>query len=80
MAERIISVSLRTSTDRVVKNVVSTKPIRELLEENDVDYGVAIISLDGSSLKAGDFDKSLDELGITGDRCIVLATIKTETA
>lgn len=80
MADRTIQVRLGTNTQRKDINVQSSDSLRSVLENNNVDYGAATVNLDGSSLSPGDMDKSFDEMGITGNRCMLVAVVKSDNA
>ena len=63
------------------KNIIveNDATIRQVLEENGIDYAVTSMNLDGVSLRPGDFDKTFDELGV-GDHCYLLSVTKTDNA
>jgi hypothetical protein len=52
---------------------------RKILEENSVEYARATVTLDGSTLRAGEMDKTFSELGIT-EKCYLFAVTKVENA
>lgn len=74
-----IRVTVGTNTSR--KNVIvdNSKTLREVLEENEIDYSRANVNLDGASLNPGDMDKTFAELGIT-ENCFLIASIKQDNA
>lgn len=76
----IINVTLRNNVVSKAINVPSNMPLRQIFEENGVDYNAGIISLDGASLPVGSMDKSLEELGVTGNRCFLIASVKADNA
>ncbi len=63
------------------KNIIveNDATIRQVLEENGIDYATTGMNLDGVSLRPGDFDKTFDELGV-GDHCYLLSVTKTDNA
>lgn len=75
----MIRVTVGTNTNR--KNVVvdETATLRQVLENNEIDYSRANVNLDGASLNAGDMDKSFADLGIT-ENCFLIASVKQDNA
>lgn len=75
----MIRVTVGTNTSR--KNVVvdETATLRQVLENNEIDYSRANVNLDGASLNAGDMDKSFADLGIT-ENCFLIASVKQDNA
>lgn len=76
---RIINVTIGTNLNRTEISVTSDKTIRQLLEENGINYATTTIFVDGVTVQLGQMDKSLEELGITTD-CYIIAAQKTENA
>ena len=52
---------------------------RQILEANNVEYARATVTIDGSTLKAGEMDKTFGELGIT-EKCYLFDVTKVENA
>jgi len=75
----IINVTIGTNLNRTQISVTSDKTIRQLLEENGINYATTTIFIDGVTVQLGDMDKSLAELGITNS-CYIIAAQKTENA
>lgn len=75
----MIQVTVGTTTKRNKKNYPSETSIRNILEDNNIDYGVATIMLDGANIKADEMDKSLASLGKV-EKCMLIAVIKAEAA
>lgn len=75
----MIRVIVGTTTQRVEKNYAPDTSLREILEDNAVDYSVAQIMLDGASLLAGDMDKTLADMNIT-EKCMLIAVVKANNA
>ena len=63
------------------KNVIVSEDttIRQILEENDVDYTRTAMCLDGATLQPGDIDRPIGDFGIV-DRCFLLGVQKTDNA
>ena len=75
----MIKVIVGTTTSRNTKNYTASTTIRNILEDNEIDYSVAQVMLDGSSLKAGDMDKTLSDMNIT-EKCMLIAVVKASNA
>lgn len=78
-ATHIVNVKIGTNLNRETISVTSDKTIRELLEQQGINYATTTIFLDGDTVKAGDMDKSLDDFNIA-DTCYIIASQKTENA
>lgn len=61
----MIKVTIVSNNPRVTDIVADTKTVRQILEEHNVTYTNAAVSMDGFTLRLGDLDKSLAQLGIT---------------
>ena len=79
MATHIVNVKIGTNLNRTTVAATSDKTIRQLLEENGINYATTTIFLDGSTVQAGGMDKTLDEYGIK-ESCYIIASQKTENA
>jgi len=78
-ATHIVNVKIGTNLNRETISVTSDKTIRELLEQQGINYATTTIFLDGDTIKAGEMDKSLDDFNIA-DTCYIIASQKTENA
>lgn len=78
-ATHIVNVKIGTNLNRETISVTSDKTIRELLEQQGINYATTTIFLDGDTIHAGDMDKTLDEFNITAT-CYIIASQKTENA
>lgn len=79
MATHIVNVKIGTNLNRTTISVTSDKTIRQLLEENGINYATTTIFLDGDTIHAGDMDKTLEEFNIE-NTCYIIASQKTENA
>lgn len=63
------------------KNVIVSESttIRQILEENGVDYSRTTMCLDGATLQPGDMDREIGDLGVA-DHCFLLGVQKTDNA
>ena len=75
----MIRVIVGTTTQRVEKCYAPARTLREILEDNVVDYSVARVMLDGASLQAGDMDKTLSDMNVT-EKCMLVAVVKANNA
>lgn len=75
----MIQVTIGTNTSRNKVSVAPETSLREVLDEQEVNYSVANVHLDGCALKPGDLDKSFADLSIT-DSCYLIAVIKSDNA
>ncbi len=75
----MISVVIGNNMGRSTSIIDSSTTIRKALENNDIDYSLGMTSLDGSTLRAGDLDKTFEDFGIT-EKCYLLQTVKADNA
>ena len=61
----MIKVTIVSNNPRVTDIVSENKTVRQVLEEHDVNYANAAVSMDGFTLQLGDLDKTLAQHGIT---------------
>lgn len=59
--------------------VDSSTTLRSVLEDAGIDYTRGVMHLDGSSLQAGDLDKTFDDFGIA-EKCFLLNVVKADNA
>lgn len=75
----MIKVFVGNNIDRTAVIVDETRTLRSVLEENHVDYAMHNPSLDGSTLRPGDLDKSFADLGVTTS-CYLLTVVKADNS
>lgn len=75
----MIKVTIGTNTKRTNVIVPSNTTLRQVLEENDIDYSTGALHLDGASLKPGDLDYSFEDLGIT-EKAYLINVVKADSA
>lgn len=75
----MIKVTVGNTLKRNTVIVDDTTTLREVLEEAELDYAVGMTTLDGSTLNAGDMDKTFADFGVT-ERCYLLSVVKTTNA
>lgn len=75
----MIQVTIGTNTQRKKITVSPAETLREVLEENEINYEVGTMHLDGAALGPGDLDKTFNDFGIT-EKCYLLSVVKAENA
>lgn len=75
----MINVILGNNINRTSYIVDPHTTLRALLEEHEIDYTRGIMYLDGSTLQAGDLNKTFADFGVT-DKCILLNVVKADNA
>lgn len=75
----MIEVIVGTTTNRTTENYAPSTTLREILEDNAVDYSTSVIMLDGANIQPGDLDVSLRDHGIT-TKCMLIAVVKAQNA
>lgn len=75
----MVQVTVGTTTNRVKRNYAGDTTIRNILEDNAIDYAVATIMLDGVNIKVNEMDLTLNELNKT-EKCMLIAIVKAESA
>lgn len=74
---KMIEVTIGTNTSRKKVTVDPSKSLKTVLNENAVKYETATMHLDGSTLSAGDLNKSFSDFGII-ESCALIAVVKSE--
>ena len=75
----MIKVTIGNNVKREPVIVDENITLRSALEANEIDYTRGVMHLDGSSLNAGDLDKSFASFGIT-EKCFLLNVVKADNA
>ncbi len=75
----MIKVIVGNNVERKSDIVEPTKTLRQVLEENEIDYTRGVMHLDGSSLNPGDLDKTFADFGIS-EKCFLLNVVKADNA
>lgn len=71
----MIQVTLGTNTDREKILVDPSKTIREVLEENHIEYASGAVRLDSSPVSGSELDKSFEEHGVS-EKCYLIVVVK----
>ena len=75
----MIKVTMGNNVKRKTEILDPETTLREALEDAEIDYTKGITNLDGSSLTAGDLDKTFADFGIT-EKCYLLNVVKADNA
>lgn len=75
----MINVTIITNAGQNKTMVSEDATIREILEENNVNYAVGVTSIDGCPLHSGDMDKTFAEMGVES-RCYLSCVVKADSA
>lgn len=75
----MISVKVGNNTSRKTVTVSPETTLRTVLEENEINYTVGTMHLDGAALQPGDLDKTFADFGIN-DKCYLLSVVKSDNA
>ena len=75
-----IQVTCGSVTNRKKEVVASNTTLRKTFEMVSIDYAGATIQVDGVNITIGDMDKTYEELGVTGDKCMLIAVVKADNA
>ena len=75
----MIQVTLGTNTNRRKVNVDPNLTVKEILEQNNINYSVATIHLDGAPLNATEINSTFTDLGVDSD-CYLIAVVKAQNA
>ena len=73
----MVNVVIGTNTNRKRINVDPNKTVKSVLEENNIDYAVGNIHLDGLTVAGEGLNKTFAEHGIT-ESCILISVVKAE--
>lgn len=74
----MIKVIIGTSMSRETRMYPANTSIRNILEENNLDYATNQITLDGAPVNA-QLDKTLEDHGIK-EKCMIVTVAKTNNA
>lgn len=75
----MIKVTVGNNTNRTAVIVDENSTLRSVLESNGIDYTRGNMTLDGSTLQAGDLDKTFASFGIA-EKCFLLNVVKADNA
>lgn len=75
----MIKIIVGNTTNRKTVIEDENKTLKEILEENEIDYSRGMTQLDGATLGAGDLNKTFAEFGVV-DHCSLLSVVKADNA
>ena len=75
----MIQVTIGNNLKRETVIVDANSTLRKALEDAGVDYSRGMMTLDGSTLGAGELDKTFAEFGIK-EKCFLLNVVKADNA
>ena len=75
-----VVVGNNANRDQVLVDENST--LREVLEDNEVEYATGVMHLDGAPIEPGDLNKTFADLGYSGveSRIYLINVVKTDNA
>lgn len=74
-----IKVNVGSNLKRASVVVPANTTLRTVLEEQQINYGVGVTTLDGAPLGPGDLDKTFEAFGIA-EKCMLLNVLKADNA
>lgn len=75
----MINITVGSNTSRRKVMADESKTVADLLREENIDFSTSTIYVDGGTLKAGETNKTIGELGLTDDSTII-AVVKLDCA
>ena len=75
----MIKVTCGNNVKRNTIIVPADTTLREVLEEEGIDYSAGTMNLDGSTLMPGDLDRSFADFEIK-EKCFLLSVVKADNA
>ena len=75
----MIKVTMGNNVKRTSEILDESTTLRDALESAGIDYTTGMMNLDGSTLSAGDLDKTFADFGIA-EKCYLLNVVKADNA
>ena len=75
----MFQLTIGTTTSRTKVIVSEDTTPKQAMEDNDIDYSVATVHLDGAVVSTADMNKSFAELGV-GESAMLIAVVKQDNA
>lgn len=76
-----VQITLGTNTKRTKIVVDNSMTPKQILTDNNIDYGTAQLNLDGSTLTREELNMPLSAIiGETTDQAMLIAVVKTDNA
>lgn len=74
----MVQVTIGNATNRRKIVVEPTAKIKDILEENEIDYGSARVTCNGETLRADQFGLPLNAVIGEADSCYLMAVVKLD--
>ncbi len=75
----MLKVTVGNNVNRESVIISGDTTLREVLDNAGIDYSRGATTLDGTTLRPGDLDKTFNDFGIA-ERCYLLSVTKTDNA
>jgi hypothetical protein len=75
----MIQVTLGTNTNRKKVTVDPNTQIKTVLNDNEINYEVATLHMDGATLQPGDLNRTFTDFGVS-ESCYLIAVVKADNA
>lgn len=75
----MIQVTVGNTLNRHKVVVDENTTLKQVLEDNEINYGSGQMTLDGATVPAGGLDKTFAEWGIK-EKCLLLSVVKADNA
>lgn len=75
----MIQVRLGNTTETRTVVIAKTTTLKQALQDNNIDYSMATLYLNGCTLQPSDVEKSFADHGIN-DSCTLMAIVNTKNA
>lgn len=75
----MVRITIALPDSRKTEIVESTKSVKEILTDAGANFSRATVILDGCTMTPETMNKSLDDLGVTGD-CTIAVCVKMDNA
>jgi len=75
----MISVTVGSGLSRKAYSVDPERTLKSVLDEHQINYSVAPVHLDGSSVSSAELNKTFTEMGVV-DSCYLIAVVKSDNA
>ncbi len=70
----MLKVTVGNNIDRKTVIIDANTTLRKCLDDNGVDFSRGVLTLNGSSLRPGDIDKTFSDLGVTNTAFLMSIT------
>lgn len=74
----MVQVIIGNATNRRKVVVEPTTKVKDILEQNEIDYGTARVTCNGETLRADQFGQPLNAIIGDADSCYLMAVVKLD--